>query len=64
MSFQGNAALREEEPFLHLHVALGRSDLTVIGGHLREAIVHPTLEVWLPHGAGRRPPDKGPGDRP
>lgn len=32
---------------VHLHVALGRADLTVIGGHLREAIVLPTLEVWL-----------------
>ena len=35
------------EPFLHLHVALGRSDLSVVGGHLDEAIVYPTIEVWL-----------------
>lgn len=47
VSFQGNASIREGSPFLHLHVALGRRDLTVLGGHLGEAVVHPTLEVWL-----------------
>jgi predicted DNA-binding protein with PD1-like motif len=47
VSFQGNAALRDGEPFLHLHVALGRADFFVVGGHLAEAIVHPTLEVWV-----------------
>jgi predicted DNA-binding protein with PD1-like motif len=39
--------MREGSPFLHLHVALARRDLTVMGGHLAEAVVHPTLEVWL-----------------
>jgi predicted DNA-binding protein with PD1-like motif len=47
VSFVGNASLRDGEPFLHLHVGLGRSDLSVIGGHLKEAVVHPTIEVWL-----------------
>lgn len=47
VSFVGNASQRDGEPFLHLHVALGRSDLSVVGGHLGEAVVHPTLEVWL-----------------
>ena len=47
VSFVGNASLRDGEPFLHLHVALGRSDFSVVGGHLQEAVVHPTLEVWL-----------------
>jgi predicted DNA-binding protein with PD1-like motif len=47
VSFLGNASLRDGAPFLHLHVALGRRDLSVIGGHLDDAIVHPTLEVWF-----------------
>ncbi len=47
VSFEGNASIRDGSPFLHLHVALGRRDLTVMGGHLAEAVVHPTLEVWL-----------------
>jgi hypothetical protein len=47
VSFVGNASLREDEPFLHVHVGLGRADLSVVGGHLQEAIVNPTIEVWL-----------------
>lgn len=47
VSFQGNAALRDGQPFLHLHGVFGRRDLSVVGGHVREARVHPTLEVWL-----------------
>jgi len=47
VSFQGNASLKDDAPFLHLHVVLGRADFSAIAGHLREAIVHPTLEVWL-----------------
>ena len=47
VSFVGNASVRDGEPFLHLHVALGRADLSVVGGHLDEAVVHPTIEVWL-----------------
>jgi len=47
VSFQGNASLYDGEPFLHIHGVFGRPDYSVIGGHLREARVRPTLEVWL-----------------
>lgn len=47
VSLVGNAALRDGEPFLHLHISLGRRDLSMFGGHFNEAIAHPTLEVWL-----------------
>jgi predicted DNA-binding protein with PD1-like motif len=47
VSFQGNAALKDDKPFLHLHGVFGLSDFTVVGGHIQEATVHPTLEVWL-----------------
>jgi uncharacterized protein len=47
VSFQGNAALKDGSPFLHLHGAFAREDFSVIGGHIKEARVHPTLEVWL-----------------
>lgn len=43
----GNAALRDGEPALHLHVSLGRRDLSLLGGHFNDGIAHPTLEVWL-----------------
>ncbi len=47
VSLIGNATLRDGKPFLHLHVALARRDLTLLGGHLQEAIARPTIEVWL-----------------
>jgi predicted DNA-binding protein with PD1-like motif len=47
LSFQGNAALKDGKPFLHVHGVFGRPDFSVIGGHVEEGRVHPTLEVWL-----------------
>jgi uncharacterized protein len=47
VSLVGNAALRDGKPFLHLHAALGRRDLSMFGGHLQEMVAHPTVEVWL-----------------
>ncbi|CAN5691239.1 DNA-binding protein [soil metagenome] len=43
----GNAALRDGEPALHLHATLGRADLSLLGGHFNEAIVHPNTELWI-----------------
>jgi Plants and Prokaryotes Conserved (PCC) domain len=34
-------------PALHLHAVLGKADGSVVGGHLIEAYVRPTLEVIL-----------------
>ncbi|HKP52954.1 MAG TPA: PPC domain-containing DNA-binding protein [Chloroflexia bacterium] len=47
VSFGGNCSLKGGKPFLHIHCVLGRRDFSVIAGHLKEAEVHPTLEVWL-----------------
>lgn len=47
VSLGGNASLKNGTPFLHIHCVLGKQDFSVIGGHLKEAQVHPTLEVWL-----------------
>lgn len=47
VSLTGNVTVRDDEPFLHLHVALGKRDLSVLGGHFNDAVAHPTLEVWL-----------------
>jgi predicted DNA-binding protein with PD1-like motif len=47
VSFQGNCSLKGDEPFLHIHGVFGRRDFSVYGGHVKEARVHPTLEVWL-----------------
>ncbi|HLH25268.1 MAG TPA: DUF296 domain-containing protein [Chloroflexota bacterium] len=47
VSFQGNASLKDGAPFLHIHGVFGRHDFSVYGGHVKEARVRPTLEVWL-----------------
>ena len=45
ISFIGDIAIDKGKPMLHAHVALGRSDASVHGGHLIEGLVRPTLEV-------------------
>lgn len=47
VSLVGNVSLRDGNPFLHVHAALGRRDLTMVGGHLMDAVAHATLEVWM-----------------
>jgi uncharacterized protein len=44
---QGNCSVQDGKPHLHLHAVLGREDFTTIGGHVVEAEVYPTLELWL-----------------
>lgn len=43
----GNVTIKEGAPFTHIHVTLGRSDLSIVGGHFNDATVHPNLEIWL-----------------
>ena len=52
VSLVGNVTLREEQPFLHLHISLGRQDLSMFGGHFLDAIAHPNFEVWIQREAG------------
>jgi uncharacterized protein len=47
VSFQGNASLKDGKPFLHIHGVFGRPDYSVVGGHVKEAWVNPTFEIWL-----------------
>ena len=47
LSLLGDVAVGDEGPTLHLHAVLGKSDGSVVGGHLIEAYVRPTLEVIL-----------------
>lgn len=47
LSLIGDIALKEDEPSIHAHVVVGKSDGTAHGGHLIEAHVRPTLEVIL-----------------
>ena len=47
VSLSGNVATVNNEPVVHLHIALGTSDFFVRGGHLINAEVYPTCEILL-----------------
>ena len=46
VSALGNVSIREGEPFVHMHVSVGRRDGTTLSGHLIEAKVF-VAEVFL-----------------
>ena len=56
----GDIAMKSDQPQVHAHVVLGRSDGSTRGGHLLEAHVWPTLEVILHESPGylKRVPDQ------
>ena len=43
----GNMALSGDQPVVHTHVSVASSDGTVRGGHLIDAYVFPTLELFI-----------------
>jgi len=47
VNFTGNISLRDGNPFLHAHIAIGDSSFRVFGGHLFSAIVSVTGEFSL-----------------
>jgi hypothetical protein len=47
LSLMGDVALDKDQPKVHAHVVVGKSDGTAHGGHILEAHVRPTLEVIL-----------------
>ncbi len=47
LSFAGNISVKEEKPFVHAHVVLGRKDFSLIGGHFVSGIVGVTLELLV-----------------
>lgn len=59
VSLLGNLAKTDDGPMVHAHVALGRSDYSLVGGHLFAATVSVTLELVLTPTATalRRTPD-------
>ena len=47
LSLVGELAMKDDEPKVHAHVVVGRSDGSTRGGHLLGGHVRPTLEVIL-----------------
>ena len=47
LSLGGDITRDGDEPKLHAHIVVGKSDATAHGGHLIEGVVRPTLEIVL-----------------
>ena len=47
IALNGNITLREGVPYVHVHTAIGRSDFSVLGGHMFEAKVAVTAEIYI-----------------
>lgn len=47
LTMTGDISLKDDQPTVHAHLIVGRADGTTRGGHLKTAIVRPTLEVML-----------------
>jgi len=47
VSMIGNIALVNEQPVVHTHVSVASSDGTMRGGHVINAFVFPTLELFM-----------------
>ncbi|MBD3256290.1 MAG: DUF296 domain-containing protein [Candidatus Lokiarchaeota archaeon] len=44
----GNIAYKDNKPIIHAHITVGRSDYTIIGGHLSQpSIISVTGEVFI-----------------
>lgn len=48
----GDISLYEDQPKIHAHVVVGKSDGSTRGGHLLKAVVRPTLEIILTESPG------------
>lgn len=47
LSLNGTLTTIDGKPHQHVHIVLGRSDFSTIGGHLQEATVNITLEMHI-----------------
>lgn len=44
-SIIGSLTIKENKPFLHIHVSLSDKKLKPFGGHIKSAIIFPTCEL-------------------
>lgn len=47
VSLTGNVSLVDNMPFLHIHTVLSDEKFQTVGGHLKEAVVGATLEIFM-----------------
>ncbi len=63
LSLLGNLTIVDDAPRVHAHVSLGKSDASVIGGHLFEGVCGATIELFIRKEPGEllRVPDENAG---
>ena len=47
VSLNGNITQKDNEPYLHLHIALSDENYNVFGGHLNSAVISVTAEIFV-----------------
>lgn len=47
IALNGNITRKDDEPYLHLHIALSDENYNFFGGHLTEAVISITAEIYL-----------------
>lgn len=58
VSLAGSVTTMDGKPYLHLHASFAKADGQVVGGHLNEAVISGTAEIFireLPGEMNRRP---------
>lgn len=54
-SLLGTVSEKDGAPYIHIHAAAGRADGSVVGGHLKRAVISATCELVLHTVYGRVP---------
>jgi predicted DNA-binding protein with PD1-like motif len=47
VSLLGNITRKDDKPYLHIHASFSGRDCNVVGGHLNEAIIGVTAEIFV-----------------
>lgn len=47
IDLNGNITVKNDEPYLHLHIALSDENYSFIGGHLNSAVISITGEIFI-----------------
>ena len=47
ISLNGNISVKDNKPYLHLHIALSDENYTFFGGHLNSAVISITAEIFV-----------------
>lgn len=47
IALNGNITVKDNEPYLHLHIALSDESYTFFGGHLNNAVISITAEIFV-----------------